>query len=219
MATHLHLLEGFVNYYKATTDKNAEIAIEKLIDNINYRFLRCEAGEIIHNFDTNWNAQPNENWIGHNLETSWILCRAAKSINNAKLIESTRKIALNFCDRAIETAFDTSYGGMFNKFKEGNLLTDEKEWWAQAESVIALLNAYSLSGDKRYLSFSIRLLEYIDNTFSDPHHGEWYESVTREGIPLNSRPKLHFWKSMYHNVRYCIESVNYMEKLFAPVLQ
>lgn len=218
LGTHIHLLEAFISYYNITKYDQVLFAIEGLISTIMHYFIRCETGEVIHNFDPNWKPLPNETWIGHNMETSWILCRAAKTTGNTRLIDATQNTALIFCDKAIELAFDPGYGGMFNKFREGVRISDEKEWWTQAESVIALLNAYSLSNDKRYLSYSIRLLEYIDNTFSDPHHGEWYDSVAREGMPIYDRPKLHFWKSMYHNVRYCIESANYLKKIFTPVV-
>jgi mannobiose 2-epimerase len=215
LGTHLHLLEAYTKIRKITKDIQYNILIEKLIEIILKHFINLKVTRVIHQFDKNWAPLRDENWIGHNLETSWILCDAARTINNQEQTQKCKEVALKLCDKAIELGFDSQYGGMFSRFDKEYLLTTDKEWWPQAESVIAFLNAYSLSGDKKYLSFAIRILEYIDNTFSNTLTGEWYDSVSREGKPYIEKPRVHFWKSMFHNVRYCIETTKYLEKLFA----
>ena len=32
--------------------------------------------------------------------------------------------------------------------------------------------------------------------------GEWYTELTYEGTPVEGVPKVFFWKSLYHTVRY-----------------
>jgi cellobiose epimerase len=218
-ATHLHLLEAYTKVRKITKNVQYDKYIENLIRIILKHFINLKVTRIIHRYDSNWIPMHDENWIGHNVETSWILCDAARILKDPELIQNCKEIALKLCNKAIELGFDTQYGGMFNKFEKESLITSDKEWWPQAESVIAFLNAHSLNGDKKYLSYAIRLLEYIDNTFSDPVSGEWYDTVTREGEPYRNKPKAHLWKSMYHNVRYCISTVKHIENLFVPVLK
>lgn len=215
LGTHLHLLEAYTKLSRVLKDTRFDLYVEKLVEVILKHFISLKGTRAIHQFDRFWVPQPDENWIGHNVETSWILCDAATILRNKELQQKCREVALHLCDIAIETGFDNQYGGMFNRLDKGNLLSTDKEWWPQAESVIAFMNAYALSGNKKYLSYAIRLFEYIDNTFSDSVNGEWYDSVTREGKPYLDKPKAHFWKSMYHNVRYCIMTTGYMNKLFA----
>jgi cellobiose epimerase len=205
LATHMHILEAYVKFLELTHDPIYNKSIENIIRILITKFIDLPNNSVYHEFTMNWEPEPNEVWIGHNLELAWILCRSAKAINHPEFIEASRKILLSFCENAIEKAFDKKYGGMFNRFRNDDLLVTDKEWWPQAESVMAFLTAYRIGEDKKYLSYAIRLLEYIDNTFSDQLKGEWYDSVTREGEPIAAKPKLHLWKSMYHNVRYCIE--------------
>ena len=46
-----------------------------------------------------------------------------------------------------------------------------------------------------------RKFAYIQDKFLCPE-GEWYTEVTNEGTPVKGVPKVFFWKSMYHTVRY-----------------
>ena len=217
LGTHLHMLEAYVRLSEVLKNSTYNERIESLINLMITRFINIKTAEVIHQFDDKWKSLPNENWIGHNMETSWIICKAARKVKNNDLNQKCKDIAVKLCDKAIEQGFDRNYGGMFNRFDKKELIITDKEWWAQAESVIGFLNAYTITADKKYLSYAIRLLEYIDNIFSDPIDGEWYDSVSREGIPYRDKPKLHFWKSMYHNVRYCIETSNYLEKIYVAV--
>jgi cellobiose epimerase len=219
LATHLHLLEAYTKVRKITKNLHYDKFIENLIKIILKHFINLKVTRVLHQYDNNWMALPDENWMGHNVETSWILCDAARVLNNPELMHNCKEVAIKLVDHAIELGFDTKYGGMFNRFEKANPISTDKEWWPQAESVIAFLNAHSLTGDKKYLSYAIRLLEYIDNTFSDTVNGEWYDTVSREGKPYTEKPKAHLWKSMYHNVRYCILTLKHLENMFVPVLK
>lgn len=218
LGTHLHLLEAYTKLHRVLKDSRFIPLIEKLTEVILKHFISLKVTRAIHQFDRHWVPQPDENWIGHNVETSWILCDAALVLKNTELQAKCKEVAIHLCDVAIEAGFDAQYGGMFSRFHKEHLLSTDKEWWPQAESVIAFLNVYSMTGNKKFLSFAIRLLEYIDNTFCDAKNGEWFDSVNREGKPYLDKPKTHFWKSMYHNVRYCILTHRHLENRFASVL-
>jgi mannobiose 2-epimerase len=214
LGTHLHMLETYIKLSEVIQDGSCNTKIENLLELILTHFINSKTCEVIHNFDNQWNAMPTENRIGHNMELSWSICRAARSIRNEELYKKCSQTAIEICNKAIELAFDKQYGGMFNRFDKKELIVTDKEWWTQAESVIGFLNAYTLTTDKKYLSYAIRLLEYIDNIFSDAIDGEWYDSVSRDGTPYLDKPKVHLWKSLYHNVLYCLETSNYLQKLY-----
>lgn len=217
LGTHLHLLESYTRFVEVSGDRIYRRSIEKILVLLISRFIHHENREIIHRYDVNWTPLPNENWIGYNMETAWIIYHSARLINNNTLTAECEKILLSLCDHAIETGFDHQYGGMFNRFNNGEVVSTHKEWWIQAESVNALLLAHQISNNMKYLSYAIRLLEYIDNSFSDQEKGEWYDTISREGKPVTNIPRLHLWKSMYYNVRYCIKSTEYLQHLYVKV--
>lgn len=113
----------------------------------------------------------------------------------------------------MQKGMDMQYGCIFNRYVDGQLATGEKDWWPQAEGALALLKLYSHTQNQKYLNHTIRLIDYIEHTFSDPDHGEWYTTVSKEGKPIMNQPMTNFWKSLYHNVRYCIEAVYELKKM------
>jgi mannobiose 2-epimerase len=217
LGTHLHLLEAYTKFLTVTEDFIYQRIVENLIELILGKFINSQHTEVFHQFDQSWNLQPNEIWIGHNVETGWIVYQSAITIKNTEHIEKSKLVLTDICINAIEKGFDTTYGGMFNRYIQNNLISSNKEWWPQAESIVAFLTCYHVTHNKKFLSYAIRLLEYIDNTFSDSRYGEWYDTVSRVGQPIVEQPKLHLWKSMYHNVRYCCSTIELLEELFVKV--
>lgn len=213
LATHLHLMEAFVKQYQFTGDKHLAAQIGGLIEIIADRFIDSSHTQCFHRLTPDWGPLPDFNWAGHNAEVGWLLTWASYTIKNEHLHQRCSKIAKSLTEKVIEQAFDKSYGGVFNDLKEGQPTEDHKIWWPQAEAALACMNAYICTKDKTFLSYGLRLIEYIENTFSDPASGEWYSTVSREGRPIESEPKVHFWKSLYHNVRYCIEMRNMVKSL------
>jgi mannobiose 2-epimerase len=76
-----------------------------------------------------------------------------------------------------------------------------KVWWVQAETVLGLLNCYEISKEKSYQNRAIELINFISNNFIG-QKGEWYTEIDIHNKPINGIPIIHFWKSMYHTIRY-----------------
>jgi mannobiose 2-epimerase len=205
LGTHLHFMEALVKQYQFKNDRQLAVLISELIELISDKYIDINKTECYHRLTPDWNILPNFNWAGHNAEVGWLLTWASQTINNENLYQHSCLIAKNLTEKVIEQAFDKNYGGIFNEIKNGAPAEANKFWWPQAEAALACMNAYIITKDKLFLSYGLRLIEYIENTFSDLIYGEWYAVVSREGRPLDTEPKIHFWKSMYHNVRYCIE--------------
>ncbi len=212
LATHLHLMEAYVKFIRIEENEQIKAKLRELLELVITRIINTWSFEAIHTFDILWKPQPNENWLGHNMEISWLICEAAHALKNPELIAKCEKLAVELVNANMSIGFDNQYGGIYNIFKDNKPITENKEAWPQAETVIALINVFQINRDKKMLNDAIRMFEFIDGTISDGNRGEWYDSVAREGRPCDV-PKLHFWKSMYHNVRYCIELSNRLKKI------
>lgn len=213
LGTHLHLLEAYLNYYKCTGEQFLINQIKEIIDILYYRFIDRQTFECYHQLTPTWDKLPNTNWAGHNAEVSWILHHAAQTVEYTDRLQDIKKLSVLMTRNVLEQAFDKEYGGVFNILKDGKPSENYKEWWTQAEVAVACMNAYQLSKDKTFLSYGLRLVEYIENTITDATHGEWYSTVSREGRPIQNKPKVHFWKSLYHNIRYFIELSNKIKEI------
>jgi mannobiose 2-epimerase len=87
-----------------------------------------------------------------------------------------------------------------------------KEWWPQAEAVIGSINAYQISGDRRFLDAAARTWAFIEKRFVDHAGGEWFHAVTKDGVP-DRQPKISLWKCPYHNSRACYEVIDRLVRL------
>lgn len=203
LGTHLHLLEAFVKLYQYQKSEKVAKRIEELIELITQNFITKDTYDCLHRLTPDWKPLPNEIWAGHNAECSWILCNAAKAINNKKLLKQCEDLSLKMMKEVIDKAFDIN-GGVFNVL-ENNIPTENvKVWWVQAETVLGLLNCYSITNENRYKDQAIELINYI-STNCIAKSGEWYTEIFSDGQPNTSIPIVHFWKSMYHTIRYYAE--------------
>jgi len=204
LGTHLHLLEAFVKLYLYKRNNKIVPLIEELVIIITRKFITNHSYDCLHRFTPDWKVLPNEVWAGHNAECSWILCSAATAIQNEDLIAQCNKLAIKMMTQVLNKAWDSKNGGLFNVL-ENNLPTEElKVWWPQAEAVIALLNCYCITKEKEYKTKADVLINYISKHFIAPN-GEWYTQIKNSKKPDTSIPIVHFWKSLYHTVRYYAE--------------
>ncbi|MFD1293666.1 AGE family epimerase/isomerase [Lutibacter holmesii] len=203
LGTHLHLLEAFVKLYEYEKTEKTKVLIEELITIITQKFITKDTYDCLHRLTPNWNVLTNEVWAGHNAECSWILCNAASNINNEKLLNECNKLSLKMMKGVLDNALDKN-GGVFNVLQNNMPTETVKIWWVQAETVLGLLNSYKITNEIKYKNSAIELINYISRNCI-AKSGEWYTEVFSNGQPNKSIPIIHFWKSMYHTIRYYTE--------------
>jgi len=199
--THFHILEALVKYEAYKNDKSIKSTIADLIRIIIDKFIDQKNYNCIHRFGESWQVIPNEIWAGHNAECSWVLCEAAEAIKDQALIEETQNLAILMMDGVITFALDRNKGGYFNVLDKDPSSDKTKGWWQQAEVTLGLFNTFAITGQIRYKKLAVEQIAFIQDKFLCPE-GEWYTEVTNEGTPAKGVPKVFFWKSVYHTVRY-----------------
>ena len=87
-----------------------------------------------------------------------------------------------------------------------------KLWWPHAEALYALVLAYSLTGEARWLSWLEQVDAYTYARFADPGYGEWFGYLDRQGQPALTS-KGGSYKGFYHVPRALLYSVQCIESL------
>lgn len=210
--THIHLLEAFTKLYECNASFIDKKYIEELILLIQEKYIDTD-NHRIHQLDFNWQAMPNTVWAGHDAECSWILCYCAKAVKNQVLIETTEALALKMMEKVLENALDSESGGVYNAMLADKPAEKEKSWWPQAEAVLGCVNCYEITKDEKYLQTAFELIDYIKRVFYIEGQGEWYAALSDNGTPDLSIPKVNFWKSLYHNVRYYVDTIRRLEEI------
>ena len=114
-------------------------------------------------------------------------------------------------------------GGVFTEGGPKGPTEMDKEWWEQAEAAVGFLNAYQVSGDPGFLSDSMRSWRFIQDKLVDRQHGDWHNTLRRDGTPMMELPewgggtepaaKLSLWKCPYHNSRSCMQVIERVGEL------
>ena len=150
--------------------------------------------------DTPFGRQVNP---GHDLELSWFLMEYARKRNDQTVLQK----ALSLLDDAWQAGWDQTHGGITNMLDAKGMPPaarwyDLKVWWPQTESLIAPLMAYQATEDEKYLSRFTSAVDYCARVFSDPVHGEWYDSLLPDNTPHDhSSNKGNINKGPFHTIR------------------
>ena len=85
---------------------------------------------------------------------------------------------------ALKFGFDAAHGGVFSAGPFGRRASDRRKvWWVQAESLIAFLEMYRLTGHPAYYGAFKRTLDFVQAHHVVPEGG-WWATLTADGAPL-----------------------------------
>ena len=211
MNTHLHLLEAYANLYRYTPNEEIKGKLSSLIDIFCDYIINKEGTSLINFMGVDWTPKSDIISYGHNIETSWLLYEAAEILGDTFKLDRVIPLSISLATAVLENGIDTD-GGLLNEADSAGIIDSDKDWWPQAEAVVGFLNAYELSGNEVFLNASVNSWEFIKNHIIDKEYGEWYEKVSREGIPYKTMDKVRSWKCPYHNSRTVLEVLHRFEK-------
>jgi cellobiose epimerase len=212
MNNHLHVLEAYTHLYRVWREARVGERLCELIGLFEERILDARTRHLNHFFDEAWQVRSNSYTFGHDIEAAWLLCEAAEVLNDAKLLEQMRNMALRMAEVTLKEGVDAD-GGLCHEGKGGQIIDRGKEWWPQAEAVIGFLNAFQISKDTKYLDAARRVWDFIEQHLVDRVHGEWFWRITPEGQVDATLPKVSEWKGPYHAARTCLETLQRVNEI------
>jgi len=205
MNTNLHVLEAFTNLYRVWKDEDVEKHLREQIDVMTHKVLNQTTWHEQLFFTKDWQNQQNIVSYGHDIELSWLLVEAAEVLGNEDILKDAKRIAVNLATVQLEQGIDSTGAMMYEK--DGDRLNANREWWPQAETVTGFLNAWQISGDKKFLNAAVREWEWIKTNMIDREYGEWYSNIYPNGKPQKDRVKADQWRCPYHNSRMGFEMI------------
>lgn len=205
MNTHIHVLEAYTSLYRVWPDKELKGCIADLIDILHTRLYDGQTRHLILFCDRDWNPMEEVHSYGHDIETSWLLSEAAEAIADPFLMEKTARQAVEMTDTALAEGLNEDGAMIYEKNPEG--YRRYLSWWPQCETVIGCLNAWEITGDRKYFDAARRTWEYIKDNFIDRENGEWFRRLDAEGTPVTDEPKVSEWNCPYHNSRVGFEAL------------
>ena len=217
MNTHLHVLEAYTNLYRHWPDAHLRAQIEALLE-VFLAHIIDPATQHLHLFlDEQWRTKSTVVSFGHDIEAAWLLLEAAEVLGDEDGIDRFRQVAVDMAAAAAQGLDFT--GGLSYEFDSAsNHWNREKHWWVQAEALVGLLNAYQLSGQRRFYEQFVGVWEFTRRYIIDYERGEWHWGITESRALIAGEDKAGFWKCPYHNARACLEVIGRLSRVPASFL-
>ncbi len=223
MNTLLHVLEAYTLLLEV--DRHPAVA-QKL-----YRILQLFSKKVYYAdlerlevfFDSKMSPLGDIHSYGHDIEASWLLDLAAKTLSEninllgedekksaEKEIADTLACTSILAKKILSLAYsDNSLDNESRGERAGNAkINMQRVWWVQAEGVVGFLNEYQKSGSGEFLQAAKNVFSFIEEKQLDHRPGsEWFGYVDKNGVPEPGEPITEAWKCPYHNGRMCLELI------------
>lgn len=234
---HMHLMEAFTNLYAATGDIVHKRRTEDIISLLLERMTHPDYGTGIAQFSadftplrailfkTVWGAdrdvddiegRPLDNTsYGHNVELGWLLNRASDvlGLERDKYSASIRKLY----DHCLKYGIDWNKGGVYCEGpNEGPARERNKEFWQQAETLIAMLDGFEHYHAPCYWDAYKNVHRFVFDVMINHKVGEWFALFGQDNEMIWDHMS-HAWKINYHTVRSMLECEQRLKGLVTAV--
>jgi mannobiose 2-epimerase len=231
---HMHLMEAFTTLYECTGKDLHRRKLIEIIELITNKMLHPEFRTGIPQFFADWKAAPQIKFdiiwgwdrfsedgskgqaedntsYGHNVEFAWLLMHALDILNLP--VKKYINIIQKLYEHALAHGIDWEYGGVFVEGSHaGGVYDREKEFWQNAEMLIALTQGCLDLNLEKYWPVYLNVHRFVFDKMIHHKVGEWWPLLTRQGEPIWTHMG-HNWKINYHTVRSMIETNKRMELL------
>lgn len=204
--THLHILEAYTNLYRVWKDEALAKQLRNLILIFTEKIVNKKTKHLALFFDENWNSKADIVSYGHDIEASWLIDEAARVLGDQAFLTDVQKSCIEIAVASCEGLLPDG-SMMYEKDNSTGHLDSDRHWWVQAEAVVGFLNAFEITNDLAWMDKAIKCWNFIHKNLIDHQEGEWFWSISKEGILNRKDDKAGFWKCPYHNSRMCLEVI------------
>ncbi len=201
MNTHIHLMEAFTQLYQVWPDPTLRVRLEELLHIVRDKIC-VEPGVMDLFFTNEWQAIPDHDSYGHDVETGYLLLETDEVLHHTASA-NTEDMAKALVDHAISYGWDKDNGSLA---REGTTFGPEedtkKEWWVECENLNALLMMHERYGKQNPIYFQKFLEQWAfikKHTIDSQYHG-LYNLTKADGVPI-TQDKGVIWKAAYHDGR------------------
>jgi len=210
MNTHLHLLESYTSLYRIWPDEKLKARLMNLVSLFETKIIDGKTSHLVPFLLRDWTPASDSYSYGHDIECSWLLYETASVLNDPAIKSRIAALSVRIADAAAEGLQNDGTMATEKELKTGTVTT-LRSWWEQSETIVGYLNAWELTGNKKYLEYATGCSKYITEHFIDKTNGGWYSYVEATGQP-GMGDKAGFWICPYHNSRMCLEVIERSEK-------
>lgn len=205
MNSHLHVLEGYASLYKVWPDAELKKDITDLMEILRTKIFNAGTGHLNLYFDKAWNVIGQGISYGHDIETSWLALECAFILKDFDEVNKIKPICKILYKGGMQGYQND--GSLIYEIHDDGTVDDSRQWWVEAETVVANLWAWKYLDVEGGDAFAQKTLDYIKSHLINWKDGEWYWDCDAQGRPNVTDDKAGPWKCPYHNGRMCFQAL------------
>jgi mannobiose 2-epimerase len=212
MNAHLHILEAYTNLLRVWRNPTLKEQLKNLLKIFQDHIIDQKTSHFNLFFDEAWQIKSRLVSPGHDIEGSWLLFESAELLNDPDLKAEFKNISALLATAVLDRCLDHD-GSLVYEIHPDGVKNMEKHWWVQAEAMVGFLNAYELTGERKFYDAMLRVWGYIKNNLIDKENAEWFYKRLHDGTVDDKEPKISEWKGPYHNSRACLEIAGRLNRM------
>jgi cellobiose epimerase len=214
--THMHVLETYAELYRAWPDRQLKERIGQLAQIVFKNFRHPLYSHNVATRTPSWSFILRRNSLranyGHDLESVWFALDACEATGLP--VEEFLPRATAISDHCLRRGYDSEHGGFYLKGPIAGIgRVRDKVWWVQAESLVAMLLMFRVTGDPRYYAAFKDVFDFIERHHLAPGGG-WWATLHADGTP-KSAVRASRWQGGYHTARSMVMNARMLEELAA----
>lgn len=198
IGTMLHMLEAYIDFYYRTKDVKVKDSLNYLYDLMKYRVVDNKTGVFGVYMDDGLDSMYDVFDAGFNMFGSWTMTNAGLCLGIFG--RDDLAIVKKLVDETLKECFDSN--SVIHRIYSKNKKDTDKVSWVQAESIIALLNLYSLTKDNSYLDKAKKIWKFVKDNLLDV--GGWNPGITKTNEPIK-KPNVGEYRGPYNEGRMLLE--------------
>ncbi len=212
---HLHMLESLTELHRVWPD---ELVVQRLGELVSI-LLVCVKHPSLNCTVTRWSPdwrmlrtppEPRASY-GHDLEGVWLVLEAARTLGWQD--HALRGWAEGTTTYSLGYGYDPKHGGFYTEGPFGGRATDRrKEWWAQAEALVTMLELYRLTSDPGYYGVFAATLDFIEEHQVAPVGG-WWSLLREDGSRVPKATLGSSFQDGYHSGRALMRCERLLDEL------
>ena len=129
MNAHLHVLEAYTLLYQCWKDDGLRKRLKFCTGLFMDRIYDSSRRHFNLFFDNAWNSLVEMDSYGHDVEAGWLLCEAARVLEDRQLMDRANRLALDVTDACLAEGLSDKGYMMYEK--KGGRTTGHASWWGQ----------------------------------------------------------------------------------------
>jgi mannobiose 2-epimerase len=200
--THLHVMEALTELYRAWPDPLVRERLAELLIINTSTVSHPEHACNIDGWRPDWRMVEEPSNLrasyGHDVECVWLALDAGRALGLSPRL--LRGWAERTCAYSLRYGYDRAHGGFYYTGPLGRPAQDtRKEWWVQAEALVAMLEMARLTGKREYEDVFDRTLDFVEK-HQVARKGGWWATRTADGSP-QGETRTSPWQGAYHSGR------------------